>query len=488
MFHSLRARLWLSYALLIAVALAALALVLFSYLISNPLIYRQTAQRIYQVEQNLVNRQSEWADLPAAQIQRRLERAAETPTAQELGVRVLVFTRERKIAADSQPNAPALVLPRTPRLHLSGVQRDSANAPWLYSLIHLKNGSWLMVTAPRPNVPRVAVFRDEFFAPILRAGILALLLALLLAYVLARWVADPLQRLVAASKSMPAAYNTLLEVPSYPSPPAASPDALDSSGPREVQELVRAYQDMLLRVQAGQKAQRDFVANVSHEMKTPLTSIQGFAQALIDGTAATPAEQQQAAGIIYAEAGRMHRLVVDLLDLARLDAGTANLKSEPVNLAALLETVGEKFALQARQAGVTLEVQPGALPAVIGDGDRLAQVLTNLVDNALRYTPSGGTVTLSTRLEPESACVLVRDTGTGIAPEALPHIFERFYRADPARPGGKDHGAGLGLAIAQEIALGHHGTLTAESQPGQGSTFTLRLPLPRPSDRRKPRP
>jgi signal transduction histidine kinase len=454
----------LSYALLIFVALVVVAVVLFSFLLSNPLVYRQTIQRINQAQKTLLDRQADWSNLPPAQMTRWLARLAQATIGQDGSLRVLVFNDQRGLLVDSQPEAARLVLPRLPRLRPDGVVFDADQKPWLYSLKKLDNGDWLVISAPRPTVPVGALLSDEFFAPILRAGFVALLLSLVLAYLMARWVADPLQRLVAASRQAP----------------HVDPAALPQGGPSEVQELVSAYQEMLRRVRASQQSQRDFVANVSHEMKTPLTSIQGFAQAILDGAAQTPDEQQQAATVIYNEAGRMHRMVVALLDLARLDAGTAKFIFAPLDLMALVRNTAEKFALQARQAGVTLQVQPAELPPIPGDGDRLAQVLTNLVDNALRHTPPGGQVTLTASPSADAVSITVRDTGEGIPAEALPHIFERFYRGDPSRRSG-DHGAGLGLAIAREIALAHGGTLTAASQPGHGSTFTLRLPLARPN-------
>jgi two-component system sensor histidine kinase ResE len=242
------------------------------------------------------------------------------------------------------------------------------------------------------------------------------------------------------------------------------------------------------RMQTSRKSQRDFVANVSHELKTPLTSVQGFAQAILDGTADTPESRQQAARIIYNEAGSMHRMVLDLLDLARLDAGTFELQCAPVNLPALLNNIAEKFYPQAHTAGVSIQVESAALPAVMGDGDRLAQVFSNLVDNALKHTPAGGTVTLRTRLSGPSTSqeagpeiqVDVADTGAGIPPEALPHIFERFYQADPSRPGGEKHGTGLGLAIVKEIVGAHSGKISVRSTADTGSLFTVTLPLTPP--------
>ena len=200
---------------------------------------------------------------------------------------------------------------------------------------------------------------------------------------------------------------------------------------------------MITRVRNSQTSQRNFVANVSHELKTPLTSIQGFAQAILDGTADTPDQQKQAAEIIYDESGRMHRMVLNLLDLARLDAGTADLTMAPVDIRVLLDSIAEKFSLEAQKAGVNLLLDlPDDLPTLVADGDRLAQVFTNLVDNALRHTLDGGQVTLLVRSTQNEMEIRIADTGSGIPAEAIPHIFERFYQADLSRPGGELHGAG----------------------------------------------
>jgi len=310
----------------------------------------------------------------------------------------------------------------------------------------------------------LTVLSDELMLPVFIAAIVALTISLLVAFWLARWVGDPLQQIVAASRQMPSAQAKLL-VP---------------RGPHEVQELTQAFNEMNSRVQASQKSQREFVANVSHELKTPLTSVQGFAQAILDGTADTPESRQQATRVIYDEAGRMHRMVLDLLELARLDAGTLDLQHLPVDLPALLNNVAEKFTPQARAAQLSIRVETTALPTVTGDGDRLAQVFTNLVDNALKNTPAGGSVTLRAALTGSEVQVNVVDSGAGITSEALPHIFERFFQADPSRPGGEKHGTGLGLAIVREIVKAHGGKISVCSAPGTGSTFTVTLPLTAP--------
>jgi signal transduction histidine kinase len=311
-------------------------------------------------------------------------------------------------------------------------------------------------------VPVLAVFTDRFLGPVLQGGLIALALSLILAFAISRWVADPLQKVVHAAQRYP----------------AEEMKSISPTGPHEVQDLTRAFNSMIARVESSQKSQRDFVANVSHELKTPLTSIQGFAQAILDGTAGTPEARKQAAQIIYNEAGSMHRMALDLLDLAKLEAGTADLKMSPVNVGMLLWNISEKFTLQAQKAGVYLQVvTPQNLPAVMGDGDRLAQVLTNLVDNALKFTPRQGEVTLAAENAGDEIRISITDSGIGVPKEALPRLFDRFYQVDPSRAGGEGHGAGLGLAIVREIVEAHNGKISVRSEVGHGTTFVIHLPL-----------
>jgi two-component system sensor histidine kinase ResE len=176
----------------------------------------------------------------------------------------------------------------------------------------------------------------------------------------------------------------------------------------------------------------------------------------------------------------MHRMVLDLLDLAKLDAGTADITMSPVNMPALLNSIREKFTPQSQKLGVDIRVESAAnLPTLTADGDRLAQVFTNLVDNALKFTPSGGVILLRVSATSEGILVFVSDRGAGISAEAQAHIFDRFYQADPSRRGGRKHGAGLGLAIAQEIVQAHGGRIGVRSRLGEGTTFEVFLPLKR---------
>jgi signal transduction histidine kinase len=468
MSSSLRSRLWWSYVLVTTAALAVVAIVLFIYLVQNPSTYRQASARLTVVAALLRKNQPSLVNSTPADLQAQIERVDNT-----YDTRIVIFNIKRQVVGDSRAaQQGSIKMPLLPRLRTSSILRDQHGQSWLYIIQHLANGNWLLVAVPRPAVPLLTILGDELMLPIFGAAVVALIISLLVAFWLARWIGDPLQRLVVASRKLPSE--------------AVKP--VTPHGPQEVQELTRAFNEMNTRVLVSQKSQREFVANVSHELKTPLTSVQGFAQAILDGTAGTPESHQQAARVIYDEAGRMHRMVIDLLDLARLDAGTLDLQRTPVDLPALLNNIIEKFTPQARAAGVTVSLEAATLPTIIGDGDRLAQVFTNLVDNALKNTRTGGQIILRAIQSGSEVQVDVTDTGVGIPPEALSHIFERFYQADPSRSGGEKHGTGLGLAIVKEIVGAHGGTISVRSVPGpaqsgnegSGSTFTVTLPLTMP--------
>ncbi len=457
MFTSLRSRLWLSYALIIVTALSVVAIVLFISLLRNPLLYRQTQERLNAVQTVILERS---ANQPLANV---AEQAART-----FNVRVLLYSQDKQLLLDTDSGkAASLPLPEKRIIARTiPLVRDANGTAWLYSREQLADRTYLVVAAPRPRISVVNLFTDDFLPLIVQSGLIALVLSLFVAFIFSRWIADPLQRVVVAAKA------PWLGVPSAQATP------VDVRGPHEVQELTRAFNSMVARVQASQKSQREFVANVSHELKTPLTSIQGFSQAILDGTAHTPEERRQAAQVIYDESARMHRMVLDLLDLARLDSGTADLTMSSVHMPALLHAVAEKFFPQTQQAGVDIKVKlQENLPTLLADGDRLAQVFTNLVDNALKFTPRGGSIRIHASRVNEEMLVSVMDNGAGMTPEVQAHIFDRFYQADPSRKGGGGHGAGLGLAIAHEIVQAHNGRISVRSGLGEGTAFEVFLPL-----------
>jgi len=297
---------------------------------------------------------------------------------------------------------------------------------------------------------------------------LALALSLVAALMLAQAVAAPVQRLTEATEAMARGdYDQELEVTSQD----------------ELGRLTARFNAMAQEVARARQTLRDFTVNVSHDLKTPLAIIQGFAEALTDGVAREPEEQLQAAQSIRREAERMSGLVQELLDLARLESGQITLARELVSLTELAQGVAARFKHIAEANGqhLVVEVEPG-LPLILGDGGYLERALGNLLENAIRVTPPGGTITVRTRSETAEveggrpwACVSVQDTGPGIPPEDLDHIFERFYQVDKARTGGRG-GTGLGLAIVKEIAGQHEGRVSVESRPGQGAEFRISLP------------
>jgi two-component system sensor histidine kinase ResE len=234
---------------------------------------------------------------------------------------------------------------------------------------------------------------------------------------------------------------------------------------------------MVSQVQNSQHMQKEFLANVSHELKTPLTSIQGFAQAMLDGTVEVGDSHDHAVKVIYEESDRLRRLVEDLLDLARLDAGQIEFKRDLVDLTILLQSVVDRLSLRAAEKNVGLDSRVDGIESMIGDGDRLAQVFTNLLDNAIKHTPEGGTVKMHGESESGWVSIHVDDSGKGIPEEDLSNIFERFYQVDKARRGGADRGVGLGLAISRQIVEAHGGRLVAQSALGKGSRFTVQLPI-----------
>jgi two-component system sensor histidine kinase ResE len=233
-----------------------------------------------------------------------------------------------------------------------------------------------------------------------------------------------------------------------------------------------------------EKLRRDFVANVSHEIRTPLSMLQGYSEALLDDIAASPEERRELAQVIYDESLRMGRLVKDLLDLARMEAGHMEMRFVQVDLEGLLRRVHRKFLVYAKERGIRLHSDIPEPPLVLkaADEDRLEQVLTNLLDNALRHTPGGAQIIVSARRVTSGGKpyveMKVQDEGQGIPAEDLPYIFERFYKADKARTrGASSGGTGLGLAIVKNIVEAHNGRIHAESTVGKGTTFTLLLPV-----------
>ncbi len=299
----------------------------------------------------------------------------------------------------------------------------------------------------------------SFTRPLIWAGLIALAFSIIIAIFLARSFYVPIGRITDATHQIAdGKYDQKIPV----------------SGPEEVKGLANSFNRMSQQVRNSQQMLRDFVADVSHELRTPLTSIKGFALAILDGTARDKESQLKAAGIIEDESARMMRLVNDLLELSRLESGQVSMVMEPVDVGELLYQCQELFSVRAEEKNIFISTDIEPLPVFTGDADRLEQVFNNLLDNALKHTPDDGTVGIIAKQAPDGyIAVVISDTGPGISPEQLPHVFERFYKADSSAA---KTGTGLGLAISHQIVRAHGGDIQVNSVIGEGTKFIVRLP------------
>jgi len=317
-------------------------------------------------------------------------------------------------------------------------------------------------------------FLTRINSALLQAGLLAGGLGMLLGLVIARGLAAPLSRLAGAARQI--ARGTLDE-------------RVPIAGAAEVADVARAFNEMADGLQQAEQLRQNMVADIAHELRTPLTVIQGNLRALLDDI--YPLEKTEIA-TIYDETVMLSRLIGDLRDLAQAEAGQLALNIQPVAVAPLITSAVALFEETAAVQRIALDVAlPADLPPVLADPDRVRQILHNLLANALRYTPTGGMISVTAAIAADDArpttnaflvgrasfvTLRVCDTGQGIAPADLPHVFERFWRADRARS--RDHGgSGLGLAIAKQLVEAHGGQIGVESVVGQGSQFWLTLPV-----------
>lgn len=343
--------------------------------------------------------------------------------------------------------------------------------------VHVAQGDFAYVAQPVPGrrprgVAGVVLGRPVGLAAtvwrpvigrVLLAGSLAVLVAVAASVWIARRLAGPLRRMAAATHRL-AAGDLTHRVP--------------VEGTGEVADLAQQFNDMGEALAEARRREHEFLANVSHELKTPLTVIKGYSEALNDGTASDDGARAEAVRVIGDEAGRLELLLRDVMDLARLGAREFRLDLRDVALDATLQEAVAAHAGRAAEAGVTLANRCD--PALSGmtvmtDPLRVRQIVSNLVDNALRVTPPGGTVGVAGHPAGGEVVIEVSDTGPGIAAADLPHVFERSYLWGKSR-GVQAVGTGLGLAIVRELAMALGGRIDVQSAPGRGTTFRLRLP------------
>jgi two-component system OmpR family sensor kinase len=302
----------------------------------------------------------------------------------------------------------------------------------------------------------------HIFKTLLKVGIMVLFFCAIGSYLLTYRAFKPIERLIQTAREIKAG-DLRKRVP--------VPRAKD-----EVHALAVTLNEMIAHLDEMLTRQRRFVADASHELRTPIAAIRSktdVALLQID----LPVEYATVLQDINAETVRLSHLINDLLALARGDEGQTRFEQEPVQLDSLAEMVAANAESLAEEHQVDLQVHTSGPVTILGDEARLIQMIINLLDNAILYTNPGGRVTLTVKNTRTHATLIVQDTGIGIAPEHLPHIFERFYRADPAHVRTERGSSGLGLSIVAWIIQAHKGTITVESQKGRGSTFTVSLPL-----------
>ncbi len=307
--------------------------------------------------------------------------------------------------------------------------------------------------------PAALRFLQDFWWQLLVAGAIAAAIALFMARWLARGMTQPLRDMARAARKM--------ETGDYG-------QRVHTASRDEVGQLAEAFNRMSAELEGTERLRRDLVANVSHELKTPISALRAHLENLLDGVEQADRETLQ---VMLTQSERLSRLVEQLLDLSRLESGDVPLEREEVPLAPLVSEVLSEIEVSRAGKGVAVqsELAPD-LPPVFADRERVHQVLFNLLDNAVRFTPPGGEVTVSASRHDGSCEVRVADTGPGISSEHLPRLFDRFYRVDPARSR-EDGGTGIGLAIARSVVEAHGGRIWAESEMGKGSVFTFELPV-----------
>jgi two-component system sensor histidine kinase BaeS len=301
----------------------------------------------------------------------------------------------------------------------------------------------------RPTSAKSAAWHP-FLGDLLLAALAGAILAAALSFVVARSIVRPVRRVAEASRALAA---------------GETPTPLPEEGASELASLAQAFNEMASQLAASRESERNFLLSVSHELKTPLTAIRGYAEGLGEGAFSS----EEASRTILVEARRLERLVRDLLDLARMNRHEFSVSREPVDLAEVARQAVARHEAAAAEFGVALTAE-GEESWAEGDADRLLQVASNLIENALRETPPGGTVTVGA----QSGRLVVSDTGPGLDPEDVPHAFDRFFLYD--KYGRERHvGSGLGLAIVKQLTEAMGGTVSVESLPGAGATFTVAL-------------
>jgi len=491
-FRTLRSRLIASYVSLVVLTL------LLSALVSGLLITRAQRWVNFTRTQRLAYLVAQWIENqnpPPNRTRSLLERFEKE--GDHFGAQILLLSPTGQILLDNSDLYTGQSIPLPPKRPLfpkapSNVRRYRFPDGQEYFLVYQEIGTLPLRNRVRYIVVALRIaeanppWRD-LAASMVWMGSAILLVAIGIAVFLARSITRPVSAMTKAAEAIANGhYDHEIHV----------------EGKDEIARLAKAFTHMSRQVARTQRAQRDFLANVSHDLKTPLTSIQGFSQAILEGAITEPEGYKRAAQIIYDEAERMSRLVADLLELTRLEERELELAAEDIDLVSLIKSEIHKLEPLAQQRNLKVAFQkPPSLPGIVGDRARLTQILANLLDNAVKYATQGTTIHITIQhicpQDPlpdplmvrfgqpadngEWAVITITNQSSPLSQEELGRIFERFYRGDRSRQRGE--GSGLGLAIAREAVLAHGGIIEASSDAERGVRFRVWLPI-RPRSKR----
>ncbi|MCD6519951.1 MAG: sensor histidine kinase [Anaerolineae bacterium] len=486
MFHTLRSKLVLSYILLVLLCLILLGLAAGALI--TRVQRRANLQRTQALAILLARRLHTWAgSLDPQALLGRIKREGE-----RLQGHLLILNEQGRILIDSKGSYVGVRIP------LRNIPTTIDAPPTILRHTFADGREYFIVIASLPPPPRAEAFQGrylgialqvrevdppwrELFLPLLLIGGGVMLIAIAVGFVLANSIARPVREMTQAAQEI--ARGNYQQV-------------IHAHGQDEIAQLARSFSQMAQEVARAQRTQRDFLANISHDLRTPLTSIQGFSQAILEGAIRDEAGYRRAAEIIKEEAERMATLVEDLLELARLEGGQLELQRERLSLKDLLEKELTQMRHRAEEKGLQLQVSlPQELPPIYGDSHWLSRALANVLDNAFKYSPPGSSiivkvshvhaqaphpaplpVSFGPSIEKgEWVSIEVRNPCEPIGTEELHRLFERFYRGDRSRR--RSEGSGLGLAIVREAILAHGGRVEA-SYDAKGGEVLFRLWLP----------
>ena len=464
LFSSLQFRLAMGFVLALAVALALIGLA------AGVVAGKQTERferdhnlaQVARVRQFVSEHYSRSRDgaITVDNLQRVLERAGPVS-----GVQIKIYDEDGRLVADSHALLPPLPVARDSRVRAK--RKDSAVQKFPLLRDGEQVGAFTVSNADLSDadsqgiIPANPVPSDisrDVNRSLLWAGIGSAALGTLLVWLLSRRTLAPLQDLGEAARRL--GRGDLSQ-------------RAGTSGPKEVQQLAHSFNVMATELEEAERHRRNLTADIAHELRTPLSNIQGYLEAMKDGLVQPTPETVDT---IHGQALQLSRLVEDLRFLAQVESGDLRLQLSPVRMEQLLQSAVDAVRPRAEAKGVDLAMDvDDALPDMNLDATRISQVVGNLLENAITHTPEGGRVSLSARSDDGLVEVTVADNGPGIAPEDLPRLFDRFYRTDQSRS--RDTGgSGLGLTIARRLAETHGGTIEVSSEQGNGSRFTIRLP------------